>query len=70
MRPRKHSLTIKGHRTSVSLEEPFWQAFCDIAQKEGKAINALAAEIDQARGLKTGLAGAIRLFVLKKLQSS
>lgn len=62
--PRKRSLTLKGHRTSVSLEDAFWRGFLTIAAAEGKAINALAAEIDAARGLDCGLAGAIRLYVL------
>ena len=66
-RPVKHSLTIRGHRTSVSLEEEFWQAFRDIAEKEGRSINDLAAEIDELRGTESGLASAIRIFVLKKL---
>jgi len=65
MRPRKHSLTLKGHRTSVSLEDAFWDAFCDIAQDRGLAINALAALIDAERDMDTGLASAIRLFVLR-----
>ena len=39
-----------------------------IAKLQGKAINALAAEIDEARDLETGLATAIRLFVLRSLQ--
>ena len=64
-RPVKHSLTLRGHRTSVSLEEEFWQAFCDIAAARGQPLNALAAEIDEARGLDSGLASAIRLFVLR-----
>jgi len=63
-RPVKHSLTLRGHRTSVSLEDEFWQAFCEISLKLGKPINALAAEIDEDRGLESGLASAIRLFVL------
>jgi predicted DNA-binding ribbon-helix-helix protein len=67
-RPRKHSLTLRGHRTSVSLEDEFWAAFRAIAKTEGRAINALAAEIDEARGIDTGLASAIRLFVLRWLQ--
>ncbi len=46
-RPRKHSLTLKGHRTSVSLEDEFWQAFREIAAEDGRAINDLAAEIDE-----------------------
>ena len=64
LRPRKHSLTLKGHRTSVSLEDPFWEAFVDIAKARGQSIGGLATEIDFARGVDCGLASAIRLFVL------
>ncbi|MFN3146319.1 MAG: ribbon-helix-helix domain-containing protein [Paracoccaceae bacterium] len=63
-RPVKRSLTLRGHRTSVSLEDAFWQAFRDIAEERGQPLNALAAEIDATRDLDTGLASAIRLFVL------
>ena len=63
-RPVKRSLTLKGHRTSVSLEDEFWRAFRDIAQEKDKPINALAAEIDVVRDPKTGLASAIRVFIL------
>ena len=63
-RPVKHSLTLRGHRTSVSLEAPFWDAFREIAAAEGKAINELAAEIDAVRGVSAGLASAIRVYVL------
>lgn len=68
-RPVKHSLTLSGHRTSVSLEEEFWHAFREIARERGQPLNALAAEIDRERGLETGLASAIRLFVLRELQA-
>jgi predicted DNA-binding ribbon-helix-helix protein len=68
-RPKKHSLTLKGHRTSVSLEDAFWQAFRDIAAERGQPINVLAAEIDAARGMEAGLAAAIRLFVLNYYRS-
>lgn len=63
-RPVKRSLTLHGHRTSVSLEEPFWRAFREIARARGLTINALAAQIDAARGLDCGLASAIRVHVL------
>jgi predicted DNA-binding ribbon-helix-helix protein len=63
-RPKKRSLTLDGHRTSVSLEDEFWREFLRISQKQGKAINALAVEIDHVRGVDLGLASAIRLFVL------
>ncbi len=62
--PIKRSLTLKGHRTSVSLEDEFWRAFRDIAEKKQQPINALAADIDVARDPDTGLASAIRVFVL------
>ncbi len=68
-RPVKHSLTLHGHRTSVSLEDEFWQAFRDIARLRQTPINALAAEIDAERGTEIGLASAIRLFVLRHYQS-
>ena len=63
-RPEKHSLTLKGHRTSVSLEPEFWAAFRDIAAEKSLPINALAAQIDADRGLDLGLASAIRVYVL------
>ncbi|MEM9524747.1 MAG: ribbon-helix-helix domain-containing protein [Pseudomonadota bacterium] len=68
-RPKKRSLTLKGHRTSVSLEDAFWQAFRRIAAHQDRPLNDLAAEIDQDRGGETGLASAIRLFVLEYHQN-
>jgi predicted DNA-binding ribbon-helix-helix protein len=62
-RPVKRSLTLSGHRTSVTLEGPFWAAFRAIAARDGLPLNALATRIDAGRG-DTGLATAIRLFVL------
>ncbi len=67
-RPAKHSLTLHGHRTSVSLEDDFWQAFSQIATELNMPINALAAKIDEERGMDSGLASAIRLYVLKRYQ--
>jgi len=68
-RPVKRSLTLKGHRTSVSLEDAFWKAFRDIAAARNQPINALASEIDASRG-DIGLASAMRVFVLKSLQDN
>ena len=64
-RPVKRSLTLAGHRTSVSLEDEFWRAFREIAASEGVGANTLAARIDTERSPETGLATAIRLFVLR-----
>lgn len=68
-RPRKHSLTLRGHRTSVSLEDAFWTAFRDIAASEARPINDLAAEIDAGRPPDVGLASAIRVFVLARVSA-
>jgi len=66
----KRSLSLKGHRTSVSLEDEFWHAFREIARAQGRAINDLAAEIDASRSSETGLASAIRVFVLRHYRGS
>ncbi len=59
----KRSVTIAGHRTSVSLEEAFWEALAEIARERGLSLGALVAEIDAGRG--TGnLSSALRLHVL------
>ncbi|GGH18821.1 Ribbon-helix-helix domain-containing protein [Cribrihabitans marinus] len=68
--PVKRSLTLKGHRTSVSLEDEFWQEFRRIAQEKDIPINALAAEIDVARDPGTGLASAIRVYVLNRVRQA
>ncbi|MGP6086269.1 ribbon-helix-helix domain-containing protein [Antarctobacter jejuensis] len=65
-RPVKHSLTLKGHRTSVSLEDIFWREFRRIAAEDGKTINALASEIDINRDPEVGLASSIRVYVLER----
>jgi predicted DNA-binding ribbon-helix-helix protein len=64
-RPVKHSLTLKGHRTSVSLEAAFWDAFRNLARLRGLSLNELAAEVDAGREGDVGLASAIRVFVLR-----
>ena len=67
-RPEKHSLTLNGHRTSVSLEAEFWTEFRALAVARAIPLNALAAEIDADRG-DVGLASAIRVEVLRALRA-
>jgi predicted DNA-binding ribbon-helix-helix protein len=64
-RPQKHSVAIAGHRTSISLEEPFWDGLRAIADAEGVPLAALIAAIDAIRG-EVSLSSAIRLFVYAK----
>ena len=62
-RPVKHSFSINGHRTSVSLEQAFWDALKRAAQSRGLAVAALVARIDAVRG-GAGLSSAIRVWLL------
>ncbi|TAJ30439.1 ribbon-helix-helix domain-containing protein [Bosea sp. (in: a-proteobacteria)] len=64
---RKRSLSIAGHRTSVSLEDAFWDALKEIAAAEGRSITALVAEVDSRRG-ETNLSSALRLHALAHYQ--
>ena len=64
LRPKKRSLTLNGHKTSVSLEEPFWNYFCKLAKKHNVSIAALASNIDLTRNPSVGLATSIRIFCL------
>ncbi|MBV9077536.1 MAG: ribbon-helix-helix domain-containing protein [Methylobacteriaceae bacterium] len=65
----KRSVTIAGHRTSVSLEGPFWSALGRIAKARGLSVQALVAEIDGSRG-RNNLSSAIRVYVLETVSRS
>ncbi len=62
----KRSLTISGHRTSLSLEPEFWDALKQAASVEKKSLASLVGEIDQARGPRN-LSSAIRVYLLAKV---
>jgi predicted DNA-binding ribbon-helix-helix protein len=66
-RERKHSLAIAGHRTSVSLEEPFWTALKEIAGAQAVTLATLVAEVDSRRG-EANLSSALRVHVLAHYQ--
>jgi predicted DNA-binding ribbon-helix-helix protein len=63
---RKRSVIVAGHKTSVSLEAPFWDEIAAIARSRGQSIGALVSEIDRAR--EGNLSSALRLFVLEELR--
>ena len=61
----KRSLTIAGHRTSLSLEPEFWEALQQAATARGLSVAALVTEIDQARGARN-LSSAVRVWLLAR----
>jgi len=65
---RKRSVTIRGHRTSFSLEQVFLDELQAIAAARGRKLAALIAEIDAARPREANLSSALRVFVLDCLK--
>lgn len=65
---RKHSVTLRGHRTSFSLEDEFWNEAVKIAYRRNLSIAALLTEIDETRAADSNLSSAIRLHVLQELK--
>ena len=63
---QKRSLTIHGHRTSISLEEPFWIALKEISRAREQSVASLVKMIDQER--VGGLSSAIRVFILAEIR--
>lgn len=59
----KRSISIAGHRTSISIEDDFWRALGEIAAARGMSSAALIAQIDKERG-GANLSSAIRSYVL------
>ena len=60
----KRSIAIAGHRTSISLEQPFWEELKRLAALRGISVAALIAEIDQGRR-RQNLSSALRVHVLE-----
>jgi predicted DNA-binding ribbon-helix-helix protein len=63
---RKRSVVVAGHKTSVSLEQPFWDELARIARARGQSLNALIGAIDKGRD--GNLSSALRVFVLEAVK--
>lgn len=68
MKPTKRSFTIAGHRTSISLEAPFWEALRAEARRRTMPVAALVAEIDRGRGA-ANLSSAVRVWLFERARS-
>jgi predicted DNA-binding ribbon-helix-helix protein len=65
---RKRSFRLAGHRTSVALEPEFWLALEAAAERQGRSLAALVAQVDAARGDPAlPLASALRVFALREV---
>lgn len=65
----KRSVTISGHRTSISIEAPFWMALKEFACADRLSVNELVRRIDADRPAKNNLSSAIRVYVLTRSQT-
>jgi predicted DNA-binding ribbon-helix-helix protein len=65
----KRSVTIAGHRTSISLERPFWDTLKELACTEETSVNELVRRIDMGRGENGSLSSAIRVYVLEAVKN-
>lgn len=66
---KKRSVSIAGHQTSISIEDPFWQALRRIAAERRQSLAGVIAAIDGDRPAETNLSSAIRLTVLAWYQA-
>ena len=68
----KRSLSLHGHRTSVSLEPAFWAVIDEAAAREGQSIAGLIQRIDDQRtanGVEAGLASHLRVWCVEELRA-
>ena len=66
---KKHSITIKGHKTSITLEAEFWNELKLISQKENKSIQQIITGIDEIN-TTNNLSSKIRIFILNYLKNN
>ncbi|MEO1243130.1 MAG: ribbon-helix-helix domain-containing protein [Pseudomonadota bacterium] len=69
---RKRSITLKGHRTSISLEDEFWETLDALAAADERSLPKLIYDIDRARMKQApppGLASALRVYVLRRVRN-
>ncbi|MBZ0138902.1 MAG: ribbon-helix-helix domain-containing protein [Pseudorhodoplanes sp.] len=67
---RKRSVTIRGHRTSFSLEQEFFGELERIAAARSVTLAALVASVDENRSRDANLSSALRLLVLEELKAA
>jgi predicted DNA-binding ribbon-helix-helix protein len=64
----KRSIVVDGHKTSVSLEDEFWDGLHEVADRENVSLSTLVGQIDHDRAT-CNLSSAIRVFVFNRLRT-
>ena len=64
----KRSVTIAGHRTSISIEKPFWDGLKELACSQKVSVNELVRRIDAVRGGEGNLSSAVRIYVFENFR--
>lgn len=67
---KKHSVTIAGHRSSITLEDAFWTELQELAKAENLSLNGLITRIDSTRDPAQNLSSALRVYVLNQIKES
>ncbi|MEN3792799.1 ribbon-helix-helix domain-containing protein [Fulvimarina sp. MAC3] len=62
----KRSLSIRGHRTSITLEEAFWRRLNQLAEEQAVSVAELVAKIDETRDVTINLSSALRVHILEE----
>jgi predicted DNA-binding ribbon-helix-helix protein len=65
----KRSIVIEGHKTSISIEDIFWNSLKEIARDRAMTLSKLVASIDAGRVAGSNLSSAIRVFVLDRFRT-
>lgn len=61
----KRSVSVNGHKTSISLEEPFWNEIKTIASQKNTSIKDLITDIDRGKQAEANLSSSLRVFILR-----
>jgi len=68
--PKKHSISIDGHKTSYTLESIFFDELCEIAKRKNTSLAKLVTDIDHARNPEQNLSSALRVFIFKQVKNT
>ena len=63
----KISLSLYGHKTSISIEKEFIDILKKISAEENKSVSSIINSIDNNRKINSNLSSEVRIWILNKL---